>query len=452
MNGQLSDNCRNTVDIFQAGLQAVAPGEAIKTFCQLDGERLKVDGQSYDLSQFDKIFVLGAGKAAASMGKALEEILGKRITDGIITVKYDHLEKLQTIKIQEAGHPVPDQNGLDGARAIYQLAKSADEKTLVICLISGGGSALLPLPVAGVTLEDKQETTKVLLACGATIHEINAIRKHLSVIKGGGLAKAVYPATLITLILSDVVGDDLDSIASGPCVPDSKTFADCKAIFTKYSIDDEIPSCVLIHIEAGIAGQVAETPKAGQDFFIKTQNVIVASNFNALLKAKEKAVELGYNTLLLSSMLEGETRDVAANHIAIAREVQLHGYPLQQPACILSGGETTVKIQGTGKGGRCQEFALAAAIKMTGMKNVTVLCAGTDGSDGPTDAAGAFADETTVQRALIAKLDPQQYLDNNDSYYFFDRLGDLYKTGPTNTNVMDLRIILVGSQSTRLEN
>lgn len=444
MNRQLLDKRQYAVDIFQAGLQAVAPGTAIKKFCQLDDDILTVAEQNYDLNQFNSIFVLGAGKAGASMAKAIEEIIGDRITEGLITVKYDHLEKLKKVKVQEAGHPVPDQNGLDGAQAIYQLATSADENTLVLCLISGGGSALLPLPVAGVTLEDKQKTTRALLACGATIHEINAIRKHLSVIKGGGLAQAVYPATLITLILSDVIGDDLDSIASGPCVPDSKTFADCKAIFTKYSITNEIPSTVLSHIESGITGQVAETPKKGQDFFKKTQNVIVASNFNALLKAKEKAEELGYNTLLLSSMLEGETRDLAANHIAIAREVQLHGYPLQQPACILSGGETTVKIQGTGKGGRSQEFALAAAIKIRGMENVTVLCAGTDGSDGPTDAAGAFSDETTVKRALTAKLEPQQYLDDNDSYNFFDRLGDLYKTGPTNTNVMDLRIILVG--------
>lgn len=443
MNTKFSNKHQDAVDIFQAGLRAVAPGDAIKNFCQLDGDRLTVDGQLYDLSLFKKIFVLGAGKAGAAMAKALEEILAERVSAGIINVKYDHLAHLERVKIQEAGHPVPDQNGLDGARAIYQLAESADEETLVICLISGGGSALMPLPVEGVTLEDKQETTRILLACGATIHEINAIRKHLSVIKGGGLAKAVYPATLITLILSDVVGDDLDSIASGPCVPDSKTFADCSAILAKYSIEVKIPPSVLHHIKSGVAGKVEETPKAGQDFFKKTQNIIVASNFNALLQAKEKAEELGYNTLLLSSMLEGETRDVAANHIAIVREIQMHGYPLKQPACILSGGETTVTIQGAGKGGRNQEFALAASIKLADMKNITVLCAGTDGSDGPTDAAGAFADSTTVQRAMLAGLDPQQYLHNNDSYHFFDILGDLYKTGPTNTNVMDLRIVLV---------
>jgi len=434
---------QSAIKIFQAGLQAVAPGAAIKKFFQINKDIMIVAGQNYGLSKYQNVIVLGAGKAGASMAKAVEEILGDRITTGLIAVKYEHLEELKKIKIQEAGHPLPDQNGLDGAHAIYQLATSADEDTLVICLISGGGSALLPLPVAGVSLNDKQETTRVLLSCGATIHEINAVRKHLSLIKGGGLAKAVYPATLITLILSDVVGDDLDSIASGPCFPDSKTFADCQAIFKKYSIVDKIPSSVLRHIESGVSGNVAETPKAGQEFFQKTQNVIVASNFNALLKAKEKAEELGYNTLLLSSMLEGETREVAANHIAIAREIQLHGYPLQKPACLLSGGETTVKIQGTGKGGRNQEFALAAAIKMVGMSNTIVLSAGTDGSDGPTDAAGAIADETTLQRSIDAGLTPQQYLDNNDSYNFFDRLNDLYKTGPTNTNVMDLRIVLI---------
>jgi hydroxypyruvate reductase len=304
----------------------------------------------------------------------------------------------------------------------------------------------LPLPVTGVSLEDKQETTKILLACGATIHEINTIRKHLSIIKGGGLAKAVYPATLITLILSDVVGDDLDSIASGPCVPDSKSYYDCVAILQKYSLKEKVPPNVLNHIEAGLAGIVEETPKAGQKFFTRTQNLIIASNYDALLKAKEKAEQLGYNVLLLSSMIEGETRDVAANHVAIACEIQRHGYPVKRPACILSGGETTVRIKGTGKGGRNQEFSLAAAIKVSQiprMKNIAILCAGTDGSDGPTDAAGAFADHKTIHHAENLGLDPRQYLENNDSYHFFDKLDSLYRTGPTNTNVMDLRILLI---------
>ena len=443
MNKQLSGKRRDAIDIFQAGLQAVAPGAAIKTFCQLSGEVFTVDGQNYDLSQFNNIFVLGAGKAGASMAKAIEEILGERISAGLINVKYGHVEKLETIKIQEAGHPVPDENGIAGAQKIYQLASSADAKSLVICLISGGGSALMPFPVNGISLENKQETTRILLACGATIHEINTIRKHLSVIKGGGLAKAVYPATLITLILSDVVGDDLDSIASGPCVPDLSTFKDCLAILTKYTIEDQIPATVFKYIYAGAKEQELETPKSDHHFFKKTQNVIVASNFNALLKAKEKGDELGYNTLLLSSMLEGETREVAGNHIAIVREIQQHGLPIETPACLLSGGETTVKIRGTGLGGRNQEFVLAAAIKMKGMDNIVVLSGGTDGNDGPTDAAGAIADPATLEHATELGLDPVLYLNNNDSYHFFDKLNDLYKTGPTNTNVMDLRIILV---------
>ena len=443
MNRRYSEEREKVMAIFQAGLQAVAPGAAIKSFCQLTGNSLNVDGTAYDLSEFEKIFVIGAGKAGASMAKAMEELLGERISRGIIIVKYDHIETLARVELQQAGHPVPDKNGILGAQAIYRLAASADEKTLVICLISGGGSALMPLPVSGLSLHDKQETTKILLSCGATIHEINTIRKHLSVIKGGGLAKAVYPATLITLILSDVVGDDLDSIASGPCVPDSSTFSDCRAILEKYSIADIIPANVLSYFDAGIDGNIPETPKAGQDFFRKTQNVIVASNFNALLSAKKKADELGFNSLLISSMLEGETRDVAGNHIAIAREIQKHGYPLNTPACLISGGETTVKIKGSGKGGRNQEFVLAAAIKMAGMDRIVVLSAGTDGTDGPTDAAGAIADAETLRRAKELGLDPLSYLNDNDSYHFFNRLNDLYKTGPTNTNVMDLRIILV---------
>ncbi len=443
MNATTEKRHQNALEIFNAGLNAVEPGAAIRKYCQLDHNIFTVDGKNYDLELFNKIIVLGAGKAGASMAKAIEEILTHRITEGIIIVKYDHLEKLDTIRIKEAGHPVPDTNGFEGAQALHQLATSADEKTLVICLISGGGSALMVLPVAGISLEDKQKTTKVLLGCGATIHEINTIRKHLSSIKGGGLARAVFPATMVSLILSDVVGDSLDSIASGPCVPDSSTFTDCMAILTKYSIEDTIPQPIVKHIKAGIKGAVSETAKKDQEFFTKTQNVIVGCNFNALLQAKEKADALGYNTLLLSSMIEGITRDVAANHIAIAREIDLHGHPLKKPACILSGGETTVVIKGKGKGGRNQEFVLAAVLKSSNIEQISILSAGTDGTDGPTDAAGAYADETTLQRAFDSGVDPEAHLEDNDSYHFFDKVNGLYKTGPTNTNVMDLRIIIM---------
>ena len=443
MTKSLDKSRSNAIEIFQAGLAAIAPGQAIKSYVQCNKEILKIDGHTYELSAYEKIYVIGAGKAGSSMAKAIEEILGERITSGLITVKYGHLEPLSIIKIQEAGHPVPDESGYNGAKAIYELAESADERTLVICLISGGGSALLPLPVDTVTLEDKQMTTKVLLSCGATIHEINAIRKHLSAIKGGGLARAVYPATIVTLMLSDVVGDDLDSIASGPCVPDTMTFADCQAIFEKYDIESEIPERVKKYIQKGLVGEVPETPKEGDKIFTKTQNVIVGNNFNALIKSKEKAEALGYHTLLLSSRIEGETSEVALNHVAIATEIELNNYPVPKPACILTGGETTVTIKGDGKGGRNQEFVLAAALHMAALDHAVVLSAGTDGSDGPTDAAGALADNTTLERARDYGLDPVQFLKNNDSYHFFDNLGDLYKTGPTNTNVMDIRIVLV---------
>lgn len=443
MSEKLSSMRRDAEEIFQAGLNAVMPAGAIAHFCRLEGDILTIDRKAFDLSSFEEIIVLGAGKGGASMAKAMEQLLGKRISRGVVAVKYDHLEELATIEIMEASHPVPDENGFRAAQSIYRLAEEAGEKTLVICLISGGGSALIPFPVDGVTLEDKQETTKVLLACGANIHEINSIRKHLSVIKGGGLARAVYPATLVTLILSDVIGDDLDTIASGPCVPDSKNFADCLAIFKKYGILDQVPAGVIGYISKGAAGDAPETPKEGDPIFEKTSNVIIGGNFDALIKSKNKAEELGYNTILLSSMIEGETKDVAANHVAIAREIQHHGYPVVRPACILTGGETTVTIKGKGKGGRAQEFALAAAMKMDGMDDLVVLCAGTDGTDGPTDAAGAVSDNRTVERASQEELDPKRYLSNNDSYHFFEALGDLYKTGPTNTNVMDIRILLV---------
>jgi len=310
-------------------------------------------------------------------------------------------------------------------------------------LISGGGSALLPFPVEGVTLDEKRQLTQVLLDIGANIHEMNVLRKHVSRVKGGRLVRLAYPATLVTLILSDVVGDDLDSIASGPTVPDRSTYADCLRILQKYKVQDKVPGAVLDTINRGLQGAVAETPKVNDPAFVKTQNVIVASNSLALQAAKHKADELGYNCLVLSSSIEGETRDVALDHMAIAKKILRTDQPLVRPACVISGGETTVTIRGKGKGGRNQEFVLAAAIALDGFENVVVLSGGTDGTDGPTDAAGAFADGTTVERAKSQGMDAQEYLWNNDSYSFFDPLGDLFKTGPTFTNVMDLRLVLV---------
>ena len=433
----------HALDIFQAGLRAVAPGSAVRKHCRRNGNRLTMGSEVYDLSGYKKILVVGGGKAGAAMAAEMEAILGNRISGGIVSVKYGHLAELNHIQIVEAGHPVPDRNGGKGALAITAMAESATADDLIICLISGGGSALMPLPARGLSLADKQKTTGVLLACGATIHEINTIRKHLSDIKGGMLARAASPATLVSLILSDVVGDDLDVIASGPCVPDSSTFADCMDIITGYGIENRLPEAVTDRLKAGLSGQITETPKPGDPAFEKTHNLIIGRNMDAVTAAKSAAENLGYPTLILSSMIEGETRDAAGFHSAIAREAVKTGNPMSPPLCILSGGETTVTIRGKGLGGRNQEFALAAAMDIAGYENITVLSGGTDGTDGPTDAAGAIADGTTAARAGALGMDPRQYLADNDAYHFFNRLGDLIKTGPTNTNVMDLRVILV---------
>ena len=434
----------DAVQIFNRGLKAVEPAAAINRYCGREGEVLSIGDATYELSRYGKLLVIGAGKATAPMASAIEGILEERITGGTINVKYGHASVLNRVKLLEAGHPVPDENGRGGSRAILSIAENAGKDDLVICLISGGASALLPLPISPLTLEDKQKTTNVLLSCGATIFEINAVRKHMSMLKGGRLAQAVYPATLVSLILSDVVGDDLDVIGSGPTVPDPTTFSDCTAIFMKYRIMDRLPLSVAEHFQAGSSGRLAETPKAGDRVFDRTQNLVIGSNINAIVAAKQQAESLGYRTLILSSLIEGETRHVARVHTAIAREIIRSGNPVQPPACLLTGGETTVTLAGPGLGGRNQEFALAAALDVADRGNILVLSAGTDGTDGPTDAAGAFADSQTVARAEDLGLEPVNFLENNDSYRFFKHLDDLFITGPTRTNVMDLRIILVG--------
>ncbi|MBW1695958.1 MAG: glycerate kinase [Deltaproteobacteria bacterium] len=434
---------KDAIKIFHRGLEAVEPAAAVKRNCRLTDGMLRIGKSTFDLSKIDNIYVVGTGKASAPMAAAIEDILGERIAKGIVNVKYGHVAQLKTVKLIEAGHPIPDENGQAGAQSILNLVNDAGKNDLVVCLISGGGSALLPLPFQGLTLKDKQDTTDVLLACGATIHEINAIRKHLSAVKGGRLAKAAFPATIVSLMLSDVIGDNLDVIASGPTVPDSSTFKDCMNIFSKYSIINRLPRAVVDHIEAGISGTIPETPKPDDPVFEKTHNLVIGSNIDAIRAAKKEAEALGYRTLVLSSMIEGETREVALVHGALAREVLRTGNPLPAPACILSGGETTVTLKGDGLGGRNQEFALAAALDIAGHDRIVVLSGGTDGNDGPTDAAGAIADNNTLKRAEKMNLSPHMFLEKNDSYHFFEKLGDLFKTGPTNTNVMDLRIILV---------
>jgi hydroxypyruvate reductase len=439
MKDTVKDIC---LAIFRAGLKAVDPYEATKRVLRLSGEGLQVGERTYRLGDFKRIVVVGAGKGSAPMTQAVEEILGDRIEGGMIVVKYGYTAPLKKVKLIEGGHPIPDEAGQRGAGELLEIVRGLGDDDLVFSLISGGGSALLPVPVEGVSLAEKQETTRLLLESGASIHEINAIRKHLSRIKGGWLAKTVAPATMITLILSDVIGDDLDVIASGPTVGDRSTFSDCLKVVEQYNLNDQIPSAVMAHLRKGVAGTVQETPKPDDPIFRTGLNLIVGSNMQCLKAAERKAQELGYQTLILSSLVEGETREVATVHGAILKEIIRTGTPLSSPACIISGGETTVTIRGKGKGGRNQEFVLACGLEIAGWEGAAVFSAGTDGTDGPTDAAGAFADWRMVRRAQAIGLDPNVSLQENNAYPFFERLGDLIITGPTNTNVMDIRILI----------
>ena len=438
---QLHEDSRH---IFAAGIAAVDPIAAIRRAVVLQGDTLYVDGVPYDLQRYPQVYIVGAGKAGATMTQGLEEVLGERLTGGVVTVKYGHLAPVSRVTIHEAAHPVPDAAGMQGAEALLQVAQQAGTDDLVLCLLSGGGSALLPAPSPGITLVEKQQVTSLLLECGASIDEINAIRKHLSRLKGGQLARLVLPATLITLVLSDVVGDRLDVIASGPTVPDPTTYQDCLEIIRRYDLLPRLPVSVRAHLQRGQAGELADTPKATDPAFARSQTVIIGSNRIALRAACAEAQGRGYKTLLLSSSLQGETRHIARMHAAIVREIRQNGAPLLPPACVITGGETTVTIRGDGLGGRNQEFALAAALDIAGLEGVVVLSGGTDGTDGPTPAAGARADGSTVARAHALGLAPQTCLRRNDSYHFFHALDDLLITGPTGTNVMDMHILLVG--------
>ncbi|MEJ5357549.1 MAG: glycerate kinase [Desulfobacterales bacterium] len=434
--------------IFQAALCAVDPEEAVKRHLRLSpGGRLEVGGKTWDLERFRRVLVVGAGKATAPMAKAVEDLLGERVAGGTVVVKDGHGLPLRRIAVREAAHPVPDGRGERGSAEILERLAGCGSDDLVIALISGGASALLVAPVPGVSLAEKQETTRLLLASGATIHEMNTVRKHLSRVKGGGLARAAHPARLITLILSDVVGDDLDVIGSGPSVPDSSRYADAIAILRRYRLWERLPEAVRRHLTEGAEGKIPETPKPGDAIFAGSTAVIVGSCLQALEAAARAAAGRGYRCLILSSRIEGEAREIARALVAVGKESLHSGNPLPPPACLLAGGETTVTLRGEGRGGRNQELALAGAIALEGTGRMLLLSAGTDGTDGPTDAAGATADGGTAARARRLGLDPRDYLERNDSYAFFDRLGDLIRTGPTRTNVMDVYLLLVGGEA-----
>ncbi len=484
LSPQESQMRRIAAEVMAAALSAVDPAQAIYRHVRREGDILQIDGRTYDLARHGRIYVVGAGKAGAPMAAALADLLGDRLTAGIVNVKKGHTAAERVwqmglgagahdlssppippplsdsgrrgeteggeerfnfhqspITLVEAGHPVPDEAGRAGAEKIKALLGDLRPDDLVFCLLSGGGSALLPLPAGDITLADKQALTGALLRSGATINEINAVRKHCSQIKGGQLARWAQPASLVCLILSDVVGSPLDVIASGPTVPDSSTFGDAWAVLKRYGLEESAPPAIIAHLQRGLAGEIPETPKIGDPAFARTQNVLIGDNGQAAAAAVARARELGLQAALVTTWLEGEAREVGRVAAALAKGLLRDEAPLARPACWVLGGETTVTVQGQGRGGRNQELALAAALALAGWEGALVAALATDGNDGPTDAAGAIATGSTIARGRAAGLDALAFLADNDSYHYFSALGDLIITGPTNTNVNDLLFI-----------
>ncbi len=430
--------------ILDAGLAAGDARLLTRQVLQRDGPRLVVDGRVFDLSRLDRIVVVGAGKAAAAMAAATDGVLADRPLDGLVVVKDLEGPRLHRIGVVEAGHPIPDRRGEEAAEEILGLVRRAGATDLVLCLVSGGGSALMPSPVPGVQLAEKQAVTRLLLEAGATINELNAVRKHLSRLKGGQLARAAHPAPVVALLLSDVVGDPLDVIASGPTAADPTTFGDALGIIGRFGLRGRVPAAVLGHLEAGAAGRVPETPKPGDPVLAGVTNLVIGNNSLVVDAAAAEARRLGFTPLVLTRRLRGEAREAARVFAAILAEAAESGRPVPAPACLIAAGETTVTVRGNGRGGRCQEFALTLASDLLPLRDVVVLAAGTDGSDGPTEAAGAVVDTETLARARAAGLDVRVALAANDSHRFFEGLGDLVTTGPTGTNLMDLYLGVLG--------
>jgi glycerate 2-kinase len=425
------------MDVLGAALAAVDPYHAVLKALQ-----------STQVRNVQRIYVLGAGKAGAAMSRAAEEAFGERIAGGLVLVKDGHGlasgEWLERIELVEASHPIPDRRGVEATRRLLEIADSAGEGDLVVCLISGGGSALLTAPAEGISLEDVQATTQLLLRAGATINELNTVRKHLSQVAGGLLARRAAPAQVLSLILSDVTGSPLDVIASGPTAPDPTTYADALAVLERYRLAGKMPPSVLERLRQGAEGGLPETPKLGDALFDRVSNHIVASNVIAVEAAASRATEIGLDTLIMSTYMEGEAREVGKVLAGVAKEVAAYGRPVRRPGCVLFGGETTVTVRGSGVGGRNTELALSAAIELEGMgPDIVVASLATDGGDGTSPSAGAIADGTAIARATALGHDAQAALSNNDSYTFWAALGDAIITGPTGTNVNDVMVVFV---------
>ena len=449
-NGQ-TKKCRaarkTALTILETALLAVDPKNLIKTELKVTKETIQISDLMFQLQDFNRIFVLGGGKASGAMAEGVWEILGHKISGGVINVLKGTSSNFFTgrISLNEARHPIPDEGGVKGVTKMLEVLDGITENDLIIFLISGGGSALMPMPQKGITLEEMQHVTTSLLKSGAYIDEINIVRKHISQIKGGRMVLHAHPATLLCFVLSDVVGDSLTSIASGPTVPDPSTYDDAINVLKRYSIWQSAPDSIKHCLCNGVKGNIPESLKPGDLKLKKVHNFILGSNRVALRDASERARQLGFNSMILSTFIEGEARHIGTAIAGIAREIMASGFPLERPAVLLCGGETTVTVKGEGLGGRNQELALSAALRLRGLEGVVIASVGTDGIDGPTDAAGAVVDGSTWNRSRDKGLKLELSLNDNDSYTFFNQLGDLIITGPSGTNVNDIMIIVVNS-------
>lgn len=437
--------------VLASAIAAVKPAQAVKRFLQRKGSYLQVGESRYDLQQIEHIWLVAFGKASLPMAQAAADVLGDRLSGGVVIAKSSFLSSPSvpgagelphslpaSLEIIAAGHPVPDAGSLKASAAVSRLLAKASAQDLVLGLISGGGSALLTSPAADLTLDDLQELTGALLSSGASINEINTLRKHLETLKGGGIAQTAAPAPLACLILSDVIGDPLDMIASGPNVPDPTTYAQAYQILEHYQLTEKVPPRILSRLDRGRCGQIPETPKPGDALFEQVSNQVIGSNFQAAQAALSQAQAEGFHTLLLTTSLQGEARQAGRCLASILRQVRASGQPLPSPCCLIAGGETTVSLKGDGLGGRNQELALGAVADLAGLEAVFLISLASDGEDGPTDAAGAVTSGETLARAQALGLDPADYLAHNDAYHFFQPLGDLIRCGPTQTNVNDL--------------
>lgn len=432
------------LEIIEHALDEVVPAKCLSNLMELK-ERgfLSIENREYDLSEAENIYVLGAGKGSCAVAKALKEVIGDFIDDGVIVEKTGQADDIDGITVFEAGHPIPDENGFRGGEELVELANSSGKDDLVFACITGGASALLLRPVAGVGIEDLADLTRLLLESGARIEEINAVRKHLSRIKGGQLANIIDPSRIVNLIIVDEVAGE----AWGPTVPDETTFEEAVNVLKKYNLWSDTPESIKRHLKRGVNGEESETPAESNLEDLRIQDFILTKPEDVCEAARDKAKELGYNAIILSTMIEGESKEAGTFLSGVAKEVKRYNRPISPPCAIVSGGETTVKVgENSGEGGPNQELALGFALDIGGYSDISAISIGTDGTDGPTDIAGGIVDGQTEERAERKGIDIFENLMEHSSSYVLRELRDAVYTGPTGTNLMDLRVILVGTE------